>query len=55
MLKAWMRERHGRRDDPLFVTIRDGKLSRDAATATAWFYSCGFFPDNETSRLRGST
>jgi integrase/recombinase XerD len=30
MLKAWMRERHGRPDDPLFISIRGGKLSRDA-------------------------
>jgi integrase/recombinase XerD len=30
MLKAWMRERRGSPDDPLFVTIRGGKLSRDA-------------------------
>jgi hypothetical protein len=30
MLKAWMRERHGRPDDPLFVSIRGGKLNRDA-------------------------
>ena len=25
-----MRERHGRPDDPLFASIRGGKLSRDA-------------------------
>lgn len=30
MLEAWMRERHGRQDDPLFASIRGGKLSRDA-------------------------
>src|SRR6516164_8879855 len=31
MLKAWLRERHGRPDDPLFASIRGGRLSRDAA------------------------
>lgn len=30
MLEAWLRERHGRPDDPLFPSIRGGKLSRDA-------------------------
>ena len=30
ILKAWIRERHGRSDDPLFPSIRYGKLSRDA-------------------------
>ena len=30
MLDAWLRERHGRPDDPLFASIRGGKLSRDA-------------------------
>ena len=30
ILKAWLRERHGRPDDPLFASIRGGKLSRDA-------------------------
>src|SRR5207237_7775227 len=30
MLDAWMRERHGHPDDPLFASIRGGKLSRDA-------------------------
>jgi len=30
MLEAWMRERHGRPDDPLFASIRGGNLSRDA-------------------------
>jgi site-specific recombinase XerD len=30
MLAAWMRERHGRPDEPLFASIRGGKLSRDA-------------------------
>jgi integrase/recombinase XerD len=30
ILDAWLRERHGRPDDPLFASIRGGKLSRDA-------------------------
>jgi hypothetical protein len=30
MLEAWMRERHGCSDEPLFASIRGGKLSRDA-------------------------
>jgi integrase/recombinase XerD len=30
VLEAWMRERHGRPDDPLFASIRGGNLSRDA-------------------------
>jgi site-specific recombinase XerD len=30
LLAAWLRERHGRLDDPLFPSIRGGKLSRDA-------------------------
>ena len=30
MLDAWLRERHGHPDDPLFASIRGGKLSRDA-------------------------
>jgi site-specific recombinase XerD len=30
MLRTWMRECHGCPDDPLFVSIRGGKLSRDA-------------------------
>jgi len=30
MLEAWMRERQGGPDDPLFASIRGGKLSRDA-------------------------
>ena len=30
LLDAWLRERHGRPDDPLFASIRGGKLSRDA-------------------------
>lgn len=30
LLKAWLRERRGAPDDPLFPSIRGGKLSRDA-------------------------
>jgi site-specific recombinase XerD len=30
MLDAWLREHHGRPEDPLFFSIRGGKLSRDA-------------------------
>lgn len=30
LLKAWLRERHGLPDDPLFPSIRRGSLSRDA-------------------------
>ena len=30
MLEAWLRERRGRPEDPLFPSIRGGKLSRDA-------------------------
>ena len=30
MLDAWLRERHGRPEDPLFPSTRGGKLSRDA-------------------------
>jgi site-specific recombinase XerD len=30
MLDTWLRERQGRPDDPLFASIRGGKLSRDA-------------------------
>lgn len=30
MLEAWLRERQGRPEDPLFLSIRQGKLSRDA-------------------------
>ncbi len=30
LLKAWLRERHGCPDDPLFPSIRGGSLSRDA-------------------------
>lgn len=30
MLGAWLRERNGRPEDPLFPSIRGGKLSRDA-------------------------
>ena len=30
MLKGWLRERRGGPDDPLFPSIRGGKLSRDA-------------------------
>jgi integrase/recombinase XerD len=30
MLDAWLRERRGRPEDPLFLSTRDGKLSRDA-------------------------
>ena len=30
MLDAWLRERSGRPEDPLFLSIRGGKLSRDA-------------------------
>jgi len=30
MLDAWLRERHGRPEDPLFLSSRGGKLSRDA-------------------------
>jgi integrase/recombinase XerD len=30
ILRAWMRECHDRPDDPLFASIRGGKLSRDA-------------------------
>ena len=30
MLDAWLGERHGRPEDPLFLSIRGGKLSRDA-------------------------
>jgi site-specific recombinase XerD len=30
LLDAWLRERRGRPDDPLFLSIRGGKLSRDA-------------------------
>lgn len=29
-LDAWLRERHGQREDPLFPSIRDTRLSRDA-------------------------
>jgi site-specific recombinase XerD len=29
-LDAWLRERHGRPEDPLFLSTRGGKLSRDA-------------------------
>ena len=30
MLDAWLGERRGRPEDPLFLSIRGGKLSRDA-------------------------
>lgn len=30
MLAAWLRERHGQREDPLFPSIRGTRLSRDA-------------------------
>jgi integrase/recombinase XerD len=30
MLEAWLRERRGRPEDPLFPSVRGGKLSRDA-------------------------
>jgi site-specific recombinase XerD len=30
MLESWLRERRGRPEDPLFPSIRGGKLSRDA-------------------------
>jgi site-specific recombinase XerD len=30
VLKAWLRERHGRSEDPLFLSTRGGSLSRDA-------------------------
>jgi hypothetical protein len=30
MLDAWLRERSGRPEVPLFLSIRGGKLSRDA-------------------------
>jgi site-specific recombinase XerD len=30
MLEAWLRERHGGPEDPLFLSTRGGKLSRDA-------------------------
>ena len=30
ILEAWMRERHGQPDEPLFASIRGRKLSRDA-------------------------
>ena len=30
MLDAWLRQRHGQPEDPLFPSIRGGKLSRDA-------------------------
>jgi site-specific recombinase XerD len=30
VLEAWLRERRGRPEDPLFLSIRGGKLSRDA-------------------------
>jgi site-specific recombinase XerD len=30
MLDAWLRQRHGQPEDPLFLSIRGGKLSRDA-------------------------
>lgn len=30
MLEAWLRERHGRPEDPLFPSLRGGPLSRDA-------------------------
>lgn len=30
MLQAWLRERRGLPDDPLFPSLRDGQLSRDA-------------------------
>ena len=30
MLDAWLRQRHGHPGDPLFLSIRGGKLSRDA-------------------------
>jgi len=30
MLEAWLRERRGRPEDPLFLSTRGGKLSRDA-------------------------
>jgi site-specific recombinase XerD len=30
MLDAWLRQRHGHPEDPLFLSIRGGKLSRDA-------------------------
>jgi integrase/recombinase XerD len=30
MLDAWLRERHGLPEDPVFPTLRGGRLSRDA-------------------------
>ncbi len=30
MLDAWLRERHGQPEDPVFPSIRGGRLSRDA-------------------------
>jgi integrase/recombinase XerD len=30
MVGAWLRERHGQSEDPVFSSIRGGRLSRDA-------------------------
>ena len=31
MLESWLRERHGLPEDPVFPSMRGGKLSRDVA------------------------
>jgi hypothetical protein len=53
MLKAWMRERHGRPDDLLFVSIRGGKLSRDAVESLVEKYISS--PQKNADPLSGRT
>ena len=39
MLGAWLRERHGRPDDPVFPSIRGGRFSRDAIASLLTKYA----------------
>ena len=39
MVSAWLRERHGQPEDPVFPSIRGGKLSRDAIESRLTKYS----------------
>jgi integrase/recombinase XerD len=39
MLGAWLRERHGHPEDPVFPSIRGGKLSRDAIASLLTKYT----------------
>src|SRR4029077_3823831 len=39
MVGAWLRERHGQPEDPVFSSIRGGRLSRDAIESRLTEYS----------------